>query len=192
MTRALRSLLGLACLGLVGLLAGCSDKDKSKSSDKPEGPPRPPGMPVRNYTGPHAAGKNVLVSSGCLRCHNVTGDAELAAAGGPMMPPGFPGPGGPGGPPVPGGPGGPPVPGGPPGAGGPPFGPGGPGGMMGPKKGPDLGKVGKDPAHTVDWLTEYIRNPKSKKPDSKMPAFPAARISDTDLHALAEYLASLK
>jgi cbb3-type cytochrome oxidase cytochrome c subunit len=60
------------------------------------------------------------------------------------------------------------------------------------KQGPDLSKVGKDQAHTVDWLMRYIRDPKSKKPNAKMPAFPAGKISDTDLRAVAEFLTSLK
>lgn len=58
-------------------------------------------------------------------------------------------------------------------------------------KGPDLSQVGANPAHTVPWIEEHIRNPKSHKPESKMPAF-AEKISAEDLTALAEYLASLK
>ena len=61
--------------------------------------------------------------------------------------------------------------------------------MMG--RGPDLGKVGQDSAHTVDWLKAYIRNPKSQKPESRMPGF-EGKIKDEDLQSLAEYLASLK
>jgi cytochrome c2 len=102
------------------------------------------------------------------------------------QPSGF-GPGGPGGPPMVGGP--PGGPGGPPGLGG-PGGPPGPGGMM-PGRGPDLGKVGQNPDHTVEWLMKYVRNPKSVKPESRMPSF-EARIKDDDLRALGEYLASLK
>jgi mono/diheme cytochrome c family protein len=79
--------------------------------------------------------------------------------------------------------------GGPPMAGGPGK-PGGPGGMM--RRGPDLSTVGRDPAHTVDWLMEHVRNPKAHKPDSKMPPFDENKISDQDLRTLAEYLASLK
>ncbi len=58
-------------------------------------------------------------------------------------------------------------------------------------RGPDLGNVGRDPAHTVEWLMEQIRDPKSHKPDSRMPEF-KANIKAEDLRALAEYLASLK
>lgn len=67
---------------------------------------------------------------------------------------------------------------------------GGPtGGGMG---GTDLTKVGADSKHTVAWLSAHIRDPKSHSPYSKMPASGPAKISDTDLKALAEYLASLK
>src|SRR5262249_19058794 len=118
--------------------------------------------------------------------------------GGPGGPPAGP-PGSPGGPPSNGpGAGGPP-PGGP-GAGGPPpggpgpggFGPGGPGGprgMMG--RGPDLGKVGANPDHTVEWLVTFIKAPTAIKERSRMPKF-EGKLSDEDLTALAEYLATLK
>jgi len=51
--------------------------------------------------------------------------------------------------------------------------------------------VGKDPAHTVEWFMEHVRNPETHKPDSLMPKF-GDKINDKDLRALAEYLASLK
>jgi mono/diheme cytochrome c family protein len=77
------------------------------------------------------------------------------------------------------------------GSGGPPGGgPAAGGGRMGRIRGPDLGRTGADPTHTVEWLMAHIRNPKSHKPDSRMPAF--GNINDQDLRALAEYLASLK
>jgi cbb3-type cytochrome oxidase cytochrome c subunit len=57
--------------------------------------------------------------------------------------------------------------------------------------GPDLGQVAKDPAHTPEWLTQYIQDPKSVKADSKMPKF-EGKMSEEDLKALVEYLASLK
>src|SRR5262245_15581759 len=75
-------------------------------------------------------------------------------------------------------------PGGPPTAGG-PFGPGGKKGF----RGPDLAHVGKDSAHTIEWLQAHIRNAKSHKPDSRMPAF-EGKINESDLRALAEYLGS--
>jgi mono/diheme cytochrome c family protein len=61
----------------------------------------------------------------------------------------------------------------------------GEGGMRG--RGPDLATVGRD--HDADWLMGYIRDPKSRKPDSRM--LPQ-RLSDEDLRAVAVYLASLK
>jgi len=159
-------LLALAAAGALGVLAGCH-KEATTESTNTGGPPMAGGPPPTGKvfdadSGPHAAGKKVMVSSGCFRCHAVDG-AKPA--------------GGPGGPPT-GGPGGPPR-----------GGPGGPGrGGMG---GPDLGKVGADPAHTTDWLSQYIQNPKSVKADSKMPTF-EGKMSEDDLKALVEYLASLK
>jgi len=58
-------------------------------------------------------------------------------------------------------------------------------------KGPDLSHVGADSKHTTAWLIEHIRNPKSHKADSRMPPF-EGKISEEDLKALADYLASLK
>jgi cbb3-type cytochrome oxidase cytochrome c subunit len=75
--------------------------------------------------------------------------------------------------------------GGPPGPGG--WGPRGKGG----RRAPDLGKVGRDPAHTAEWLAAYVRDPKSQKPDSGMPPYDG-KINDSDLRALAQYLANLK
>ena len=69
------------------------------------------------------------------------------------------------------------------GAGGPPGG--------GKSRGPDLGSVGRDPTHTVEWLAEHVRNPQSHRPDSRMPAYDG-KIQPQDLQSLAEYLASLK
>jgi mono/diheme cytochrome c family protein/Zn-finger nucleic acid-binding protein len=60
-----------------------------------------------------------------------------------------------------------------------------------PGKGPNLSRVGANATHTVDWISEYIRNPKAQKPDSRMPGF-ANKIQAQDLRTLAEYLASLK
>jgi len=56
-------------------------------------------------------------------------------------------------------------------------------------RGPDLSRAGAD--HTVDWLVEQIREPRSHKPDSRMPSY-GDKISEDDLRALASYLASLK
>jgi cbb3-type cytochrome oxidase cytochrome c subunit len=54
---------------------------------------------------------------------------------------------------------------------------------------PDLTHVGK--AHPSDWLIEHVRDPKIHKRESRMPAF-KGKISDDDLTALGDYLASLK
>ena len=67
--------------------------------------------------------------------------------------------------------------------------PGGPG--IGGSKGPDLAKIGVAPTHTADWLADYIRDPKSKKPDSKMPAF-GGTLTDEQIRSLAEHLAAKK
>jgi cytochrome c oxidase subunit 2 len=59
------------------------------------------------------------------------------------------------------------------------------------KVGPDLTRTGASPKHTVAWFAEEVKNPKSHKPDSKMPAY-ADKIKGKDLQALATYLSSLK
>jgi mono/diheme cytochrome c family protein len=77
--------------------------------------------------------------------------------------------------------------------GGPPSGvPGGKKGPRGGKGGPDLTTVGADPAHTKQWLSDHVRNPKVHKPQSRMPANGPEKISDADLSALADYLSSRK
>jgi mono/diheme cytochrome c family protein len=58
-------------------------------------------------------------------------------------------------------------------------------------KGPDLTRVGADSTHTVDWIAEHIRNPKTHKPDSRMPSFDG-KLSPADIRALAEMLAAMK
>jgi mono/diheme cytochrome c family protein len=58
-------------------------------------------------------------------------------------------------------------------------------------KGPDLTRVGADTTHTVDWIAEHIRNPKTHKPDSRMPSFDG-KLSAADIRALAEMLAAMK
>ena len=154
----------LAGLGLLALF-GCKKNTDPTPITPPPGMVPPMPMPVGQFdteSGPHAAGKKVFVASGCFRCHTINN------VRGPVGP-GMPGAGGPM----------PPMP---------PMPPGFPGR---PGRGPDLGKVGADETHTVEWLQEYIRDPRQKKPDSKMPPV-GKKIKDADLRALAEYLASLK
>src|SRR5579863_3704490 len=154
-------------------LSGC-DQAAPTSSPAPQTnpasqmmPPAGGGAPVVDETGPHAAGKKVFASAGCGRCHRINGAAG-PGGGGPGMGMGMGMPGGGG----PGGPGGPGMgPGGPPGGGPGGRGPGGPGGRA-----PDLGKVGDDAEHTVEWLAAFVRDPKSQKADARMPAFGAEKI----------------
>jgi cbb3-type cytochrome oxidase cytochrome c subunit len=55
---------------------------------------------------------------------------------------------------------------------------------------PNLSKVGSD--HDADWIAAHVRDPKSHNARSGMPKYDEARINDTDLKTLAEFLASLK
>jgi mono/diheme cytochrome c family protein len=59
-----------------------------------------------------------------------------------------------------------------------------------PSKGPNLSTIGAK--HPADWIAAHVRNPKTHKAGSRMPAYPESKISDDDLKTLAEYLASLK
>lgn len=154
--------LALAAAAALGVLAGCH-KDATTESTPTGGPPMMSGGPGAGGkvfdadSEPHAAGKKVMVSHGCFRCHAVDGARPAGGPGGP-----------------------------------PPGGPGGPGGPGRGKSGaPDLAKVGADPEHTTDWLSQYIQNPKSVRADSKMPGF-EGKMSEDDLKVLVEYLASLK
>ena len=54
--------------------------------------------------------------------------------------------------------------------------------------GPELTTVGSK--RDLLWLEEQIRNPKLHKPDAQMPAFP--QIAEGEIHALVDYLLSLK
>jgi mono/diheme cytochrome c family protein len=68
--------------------------------------------------------------------------------------------------------------------------PGGP--SLGGSKGPDLSHIGSAKGMTVEWLTSYIRDPKSVRPDAKMmPAF-GDKLSEEQIRSLAEYLAARK
>jgi hypothetical protein len=59
-------------------------------------------------------------------------------------------------------------------------------------RGRDLSAVGRDSSHTVDWLMAFIRDPKAVRPNARMRGFDENKLSEADLRALAEYLASLK
>jgi mono/diheme cytochrome c family protein len=80
--------------------------------------------------------------------------------------------------------------GGPPG--GPPGGFGGGGGGGFGQRAPNLTHAGSDETHTSDWMAAHIRDPKSHKPQSRMPAYGTDKIDDANLKVLADYLASLK
>ncbi|MBP3959299.1 c-type cytochrome [Gemmata sp. G18] len=68
--------------------------------------------------------------------------------------------------------------------------PGGPP-SIGASKGPKLSKIGAEPNRSADWLADYIRDPKSKKADSRMPAF-GGTLTEEQIRSLAEYLAAKK
>jgi mono/diheme cytochrome c family protein len=65
--------------------------------------------------------------------------------------------------------------------------PGGPG--VGSSKGPNLSHIGSERSAT--WLADYIRDPKSKRRDARMPGF-ADTLKEEEIRALAEYLAAMK
>jgi mono/diheme cytochrome c family protein len=67
--------------------------------------------------------------------------------------------------------------------------PGGP--SRGSSKGPDLSKIGAAPGHTAEWLADFIRDPKSKRADAKMPGF-GGKLTDAQLKELADWLAAKK
>lgn len=67
--------------------------------------------------------------------------------------------------------------------------PGGP--KLGSSKGTDLRHIGSKPDRTIEWLAEYIRDPKSKRPDSRMPGF-EGKLTDVEIRELAELLAAQK
>ena len=188
MLRRLVSLLLL--VGIIILLpaAGCNKAAPTPApamspgaTTMPAPTPAPAVAPSAEVPAQFAAARRTF-DTHCQKCHTTqAGAGNMGFPGGPgpdQSPPqdkkfgGFGGgPGGPGG--------------GPPGFGG----PGGfKGGMM---KGPNLAKVGADPRHTREWLSSYIRDPRSQKENARMPRF-EGKISDEELGALADYLGSLK
>lgn len=67
--------------------------------------------------------------------------------------------------------------------------PGGP--SIGSSKGPNLTRIGAEPGRTVDFLADYIRDPKTREPKAKMPGF-ENKLSNDEIRSLAEYLAAKK
>ncbi|MDQ2733274.1 MAG: c-type cytochrome, partial [Armatimonadota bacterium] len=55
--------------------------------------------------------------------------------------------------------------------------------------GPDLGRTGADPKHTLHWFEVQIVSPTVHTPDSTMPPFP--QVKGKNLIAMASYLTSL-
>jgi mono/diheme cytochrome c family protein len=154
-------------LGFVGLALGLAAMGCSKSGDGPTGPAGPPGM-QGPPPGPGLSAEEVLAK--------LPGGDDVAAgkkvyansncANCHKLGESGSRPGGPGG--------------GPPGRGG--RGPGG----------PDLTSVGAEAEHTKQWIADHIRNPKTHKQQSRMPAYGPEKITDADLAVLAEYLAGRK
>lgn len=69
---------GLLVLSLL-VLAGCKKEPEPGPKPGPDGPPPTPMMALLEEKEPHAAGKKVFNSNGCMRCHTV--------GQGPGMPP---------------------------------------------------------------------------------------------------------
>jgi mono/diheme cytochrome c family protein len=68
--------------------------------------------------------------------------------------------------------------------------PGGP--DIGGSKGPPLSDVPNRPGRTKEWVADYIRDPKSVKPDAKMmPAF-RGTLTEAQINELAEWLTTKK
>jgi mono/diheme cytochrome c family protein len=68
--------------------------------------------------------------------------------------------------------------------------PGGP--SIGGSKGPPLADVPNRPGRTKEWVADYIRDPKSVKPDAKMmPAFKDT-LTEQQINELAEWLTTKK
>jgi mono/diheme cytochrome c family protein len=57
------------------------------------------------------------------------------------------------------------------------------------KRGPNLAKEGAK--HEAEWVAAYVTDPKSKKPESRMPSF-GNKLSAEDIRAVADYIGSLK
>jgi mono/diheme cytochrome c family protein len=62
---------------------------------------------------------------------------------------------------------------------------------LGSSKGPNLTHIGSEPGRNAEWIASYIRDPKSQKPDSRMPKFEGA-MKEEEIQTLAKYLAERK
>ena len=61
----------------------------------------------------------------------------------------------------------------------------------GSSKGPNLSKIGAESGRTAEWLADFIRDPKSKRADAKMPGF-GGKLTDAQIKELAQWLAAKK
>jgi mono/diheme cytochrome c family protein len=57
------------------------------------------------------------------------------------------------------------------------------------KKGPNLSKIGGE--HDTEWIASYVKDPKSKKPNSKMPEF-GSKLSADEVKSVSDFLAGKK
>jgi mono/diheme cytochrome c family protein len=65
-----------------------------------------------------------------------------------------------------------------------------PSGGAGPKKkGPNLSKIGGE--HDAEWIASYVKDPKSKKPNSTMPEF-GSKLSADEVKSVSDFLAAKK
>lgn len=62
--------------------------------------------------------------------------------------------------------------------------------LTGKMKAPDLSHIGG--SHPKDWIVAHIRDPKSHKPMSRMPAYGEDKLNGKDAGTMADYLAGLK
>jgi mono/diheme cytochrome c family protein len=67
--------------------------------------------------------------------------------------------------------------------------PGGP--KLGSSKGPNLSHIGSEPGRNAEWISQYIRDPKSVESRTRMPKFEGV-MKEEEIHTLAEYLANRK
>jgi mono/diheme cytochrome c family protein len=56
-------------------------------------------------------------------------------------------------------------------------------------KGPDLSQIGAE--HDAEWIADHVRNPRTHKPQSRMPEF-ESKLKPEEIRALSEHLAAMK